>query len=208
MEPSRRAEAVKALQMLGLSQREACKIIRIKRRSPREQASRKEQDDAQWVQRLTEVAHVHAEHGCRRLYNDYERDADLECDQYMSFRRFRRLYRLRNLHIWRRRRRGRAKLVRGKVLRRATKPFEGWTLDFMHGPLFGGRKFRLVTMEDELTGLRSNRLSRFPAARSLRCSTSLLRFMAIPSTCASTTGPSLLQSACSFGPKSTAWSYC
>lgn len=101
--------------------------------------------------RLTEVAQAHAEHGCRRLFADYERDADPSSDEYMNYKRFRRLYRLANLQIGRRRRRGRAKIVRGKPLRRATRPFEGWTLDFVHDRLFGGRAFRTLSMEDEFT---------------------------------------------------------
>jgi putative transposase len=151
MEPSRRAEAVKALQALGLSQREACASVHARRRSPREQLSTKARDDERWALRLTEVAQAHAEHGCRRLFADYERDADPSADEYMNYKRFRRIYRLANLQIGRRRRRGRAKIVRGRPLRRATRPFEGWTLDFVHDRLFGGRAFRTLSMEDEFT---------------------------------------------------------
>jgi hypothetical protein len=121
---------VKALQLLGLSQREACKVVHARRRSPREKPSTKAREDARWSKRLTEVAQKHADHGCRRLYADYERDADIGIDEYMNYKRFRRVYRLANLQIGRRRRRGRAKIVRGRPLRRAIRPFEGWTLDF------------------------------------------------------------------------------
>lgn len=151
MEPSRRAEAVRALQTLGLSQREACAVVRARRRSPREKPSTKALEDAHWATRLTEVAQAHAEHGCRRLYDDYARDALPDQDEYMNYKRFRRIYRVANLQIGRRRRRGRAKIVRGRPLRRATKPFEGWTLDFMHDRLFGGRAFRTLSMEDEFS---------------------------------------------------------
>ena len=48
----------------------------------------------------------------------------------------------------RRRRRGRAKIVRGRSLRRATKPFEGWTLDFIQDRLFNGRSFCGLTRND------------------------------------------------------------
>jgi putative transposase len=142
---------VKALQTLGLSQREACAIVRARRRSPHEKPSTKALEDARWATRLTEVAQQHAEHGCRRLYDDYARDAAPAQDEYMNYKRFRRIYRLANLQIGRRRRRGRAKIVRGRPLRRATKPFEGWTLDFMHDRLFGGRAFRVLSMEDEFS---------------------------------------------------------
>lgn len=141
---------MKALQQLGLSQREACKSVRARRRSSRESPSTKAQHDALLALRLTEVAQAHAEHGCRRLYNDYERDAT-DGDEYMNYKRFRRIYRLAGLQMGRRRRRGRAKLVRGRCLRRATRPFEGWTLDFIHDRLFNGRAFRGLTIMDEFS---------------------------------------------------------
>lgn len=144
---------MRALQTLGLSQREACKIVRARRRSPTEKPTDKARTDARWTSRLTEVAQTHADHGCRRLYADYERDANPAVDEYMNYKRFRRLYRLGNLQIGRRRRRGRAKIVRGRPLRRATQPFEGWTLDFVHDRLYGGRMFRTLSMEDEFSRL-------------------------------------------------------
>lgn len=141
---------MKALQQLGLSQRDACKIVRARRRPPRESASSKAQADAHVATRLTEVAQQHAEHGCRRLYNDYERDA-IVGDEYMNYKRFRRIYRIAGLQIGRRRRRGRAKIVRGRSLRRATRPLEGWTLDFIHDRLLNGRSFRGLTIMDEFS---------------------------------------------------------
>jgi putative transposase len=150
MEPSRRLEAVKALQEFGMSQREACSSVHARRRSSREVPSMKAQRDAVVATRLTQVAQEHAEHGCRRLFDDYQRDA-LDSDEYMNYKRFRRIYRVAGLQIGKRRRRGRAKIVRGRSLRRATKPFEGWTLDFIHDRLFGGRSFRGLTMMDEFS---------------------------------------------------------
>jgi putative transposase len=149
---------VRALQQLGLSQREACASVRARRRPAHEEPSEKAQLDATWAKRLTAVAQAHPEHGCRRLYHDYERDADPTLDEYMNFKRFRRLYRVANLQIGGRRRRGRA-------LRRATRPFEGWTLDFVHDRLFGGRAFRTLTMEDEFsrTGLALEKSFSFPS---------------------------------------------
>jgi putative transposase len=141
---------VKALQEFGLSQREACKAVHARRRSSRDVASTKGQRDATVALRLTQVAQAHAEHGCRRLYHDYERDA-VDGDEYMNYKAFRRLYRLAGLQMGRRRRRGRAKIVRGRSLRRATRPFEGWTLDFVADRLFNGRAFRGLTMMDEFT---------------------------------------------------------
>jgi putative transposase len=110
----------------------------------------KAQRDAIVATRLTQVAQKHAEHGCRRLFEDYERDA-IDGDEYMNYKRFRRIYRLAALQIGRRRRRGRAKIVRGRSLRRATHPFEGWTLDFIHDRLLCGRSFRGLTIMDEFS---------------------------------------------------------
>jgi len=138
------------LARVRLSQREACKSVHARRRSSSETAILKAQRDAWVAMRLTQVAQAHADHGCRRLYYDYERDA-VDGDEYMNYKAFRRIYRLAGLQMGRRRRRGRAKIVRGRSLRRATKPFEGWTLDFIQDRLFNGRSFRGLTMMDECT---------------------------------------------------------
>ena len=61
-----------------------------------------------------------------------------------------RVYRLAGLQMGRRQRRGRAKVVRGRSLRRATRPFEGWTLDFIHNRLFNGRAFPSKSVIDVL----------------------------------------------------------
>ncbi len=148
MGPSQRQEAVKALQHSGLSQREACSIIRARRRSSREQPSRKAQNDATVVARLTELAQKYPRFGCNRLYAIYERLAG-DADEYMNFKRFRRLYRLGNLQLARRRRRSRAKYVRGQALQRATRPNEIWTMDFLSDRLLHGRSFRVLTVLDE-----------------------------------------------------------
>ena len=143
---------MKALQEFGLSKREACKSIHARRRSASQPATTKAQRDASVAVRLTQVAQVHADHGCRRLYYDYERDA-IDGDEYMNYKAFRRIYRLAGLQMGRRRRRGRAKIVRGRSLRRATKPCEGWTLDFIQDRLFNGRSFRGLTIMDEFTSV-------------------------------------------------------
>jgi putative transposase len=139
---------VKALQQSGLSQREACKVIRARRRPSRTQPSAMAQADAQVIVRLTELAQRWPRRGCKRLYDRYERDAR-EGDVYMNFKRFRRLYRLANLQLHRRRRRSRAKYVRGLPLRRASRPHEIWAMDFLADRLLFGRRFRVHTLLDE-----------------------------------------------------------
>lgn len=139
---------MKALERSGLSQREACKIIRARRQSPRAQHSAKVEADAKVMVRLTELAQRWPRRGCKRLYDRYERDAG-DGDTYMNFKRFRRLYRLANLQLQRRRRRSRAKYVRGLPLRRASAPNEIWTMDFLADRLLHGRRFRVHTLLDE-----------------------------------------------------------
>ena len=141
---------MKALQEFGLSQREASKFIYAQRRSSSELTTTKSQRDASVATRLTHVAQEHGNHGCRRLYFDYERDA-VDGDEYMKYKAFRGIYRLAGLQMGRRRRRGRAKIVRGRSLRQATKPFEGWTLDFIQDRLINGRSFRGLTIIDDFT---------------------------------------------------------
>jgi putative transposase len=67
----------------------------------------------------------------------------------MNYKRFRRLYRLGNLQIPRRRRRSRAKYVRGAPVRRASRPNEIWAMDFLSDRLLHGRTFRALTLLDE-----------------------------------------------------------
>jgi hypothetical protein len=92
MGPSQRQEAVKALQKSGLSQREACKIMRARRHSSNEKPSLKALEDAPLIKRITELAQTYPRRGCKRLHDRYEAEAR-EDDPYMNFKRFRRLYR-------------------------------------------------------------------------------------------------------------------
>jgi len=145
---SQRQEAVRALQQDGLSQREACKIMRARRRSPKEKAGIGAFEDAPLIKRITELAQAYPRRGCLRLYDRYEREAR-EGDPYMNYKRFRRLYRLGNLQISKRRRRSRAKYVRGVPLRRSNRPNDIWTMDFVSDRLLHGRVFRALTLLDE-----------------------------------------------------------
>jgi putative transposase len=139
---------VRALQSRGLSQREACKVMHARRRSSNEKPGTKAREDAPLIQRITELAQSRPRSGCKRLYDAYEREAR-DGDPYMNYKRFRRLYRLGNLQISKRRRRSRAKYVRGVAVRRADRPNEIWTMDFVSDRLLHGRVFRALTLLDE-----------------------------------------------------------
>jgi hypothetical protein len=83
--------------------------MQARRRSPREQQSTKAIEDTKAMVRLTALAQDRPRYGCKRLYAVYEREAG-EQDSYMNYKRIRRLYRLGNLQISRRRRRSRASM--------------------------------------------------------------------------------------------------
>jgi putative transposase len=122
--------------------------MRARRRSSAEKPGKKALQDAPVITRITELAQARPRSGCKRLYDAYEREAR-DGDPYMNYKRFRRLYRLGNLQISKRRRRRRAKYVRGVPLRRADQPNEIWTMDFVSDRLLHGRVFRALTLLDE-----------------------------------------------------------
>jgi putative transposase len=139
---------VRALRLRGLSQREACAVVRARRQPSFGWQSQKERDDAAVIKRLTALAQAHPHYGWRRLHALYERRA-ADGDVYMNHKRFRRLYRLGRLHVHRRRRRRRFSFVRGSWLRQASRPHDIWTVDFLHDRLLHGRAFRALTALDE-----------------------------------------------------------
>ena len=121
---------MKALQTLGLSQREACAIVRARRRSRHEKPSTKALDDARWATRLPKWRSSTPNTAAGGFTTTNGRDAIPDQDEYMNYKRFRRIYRLANLQIGDVDVAAVPSSVRGRPLRRATKPFEGWTLDF------------------------------------------------------------------------------
>jgi putative transposase len=102
------------------------------------------------IARLTELTQAHPRYGCKRLYVVYERTAR-DGDPYLNYKRFRRLYRLANLQIARRRRRSRAKYTRGLPRRSALQPNDVWTMYFVSDRLLHGRVFRALTLLDEFS---------------------------------------------------------
>lgn len=116
--------------------------------SPNEKPGIRAIEGAPLIKRITELAQSRPRSGCKRLYDAYEREAR-DGDPYINYKRFRRLYRLGNLQIPKRRRRSRAKYVRGVPLRRADRPNDIWTMDFVSDRLLHGRVFRALTLLDE-----------------------------------------------------------
>lgn len=144
MGPSARKEAVRALQIEGLSQRQACRLAGCPRPTMR-YVSCKQPDDEFLRDRLRSLAQERPRFGWRRLRILLQREGIV-----MNHKRLRRIYCEEHLQV-RPRKKRRVRLARGNVSAVPTKINEEWGLDFMHEYLMTRRKVRLLTIEDRLT---------------------------------------------------------
>jgi putative transposase len=137
----------------ALSQRHACGLIGITRRSFRRAPS--PDHNHQLRQRLRELAEERRRWGCPLLYLMLRREG-----WRANHKRVERLYREEGLSLRRRRRRKRLSHLR--VLReRPVAADQTWAVDFIHDSLISGRHFRafavLRRMEPREPGDRSRR---------------------------------------------------
>jgi putative transposase len=157
----------------GLSQRRACGLIEITRRSFRHAPTPDRNRDLR--QRLRALAEERRRWGCPMLYQVLRREG-----WRVNHKRLERLYREEGLSLRRRRRRKRLSHLR--VIRQApVATNQVWALDFVHDRLMDGRGFRALAVLDEwsreslaievdlsLTGERVKRvLERLSSARGL-----------------------------------------
>jgi putative transposase len=125
----------------GLSQRRACGLIEITRRSYRRAPGPDRNRELR--QRLRALAEERRRWGCPRLYQVIRRDG-----WRVNHKRVERLYREEGLSLRRRRRRKRLSHLR--VGRRApVTANQAWALDFVHDRLMDGRGFRALAVIDE-----------------------------------------------------------
>jgi putative transposase len=125
----------------GLSQRRACGLCEITRRSFRR--APKPDRNRQLRERLKALAEERRRWGCPMLYQIIRREG-----WRVNHKRVERLYREESLSLRRRRRRKRLSHLR--VVRQP--PFaanQAWALDFVHDRLMDGRGFRALTVIDE-----------------------------------------------------------
>jgi putative transposase len=128
----------------GVSERRACRLFGLNRASRRYRSVRG--DDARLRARLRALALAHPRYGYRRLWALLRRQG-----WAVNVKRVRRLYRAAELAL-RPRRRKRRRLPRlSAALRAPSRPNEVWTMDLVSDALASGRKFRVLTLEDELT---------------------------------------------------------
>jgi putative transposase len=135
---------VRALQVEGVSQRQACRLADCPRPTVRYKSC-KVPDDELVRDRLRCIAQERPRFGWRRLKILLKREGIA-----MNHKRLRRVYCEERLQV-RPRKKRRVRLVRGTVSPAPTRINEEWGLDFMHEYLMTKRKIRLLTIEDRFT---------------------------------------------------------
>jgi len=142
--PAARQEAVAHLRgSLEVSERRACNIIAADRSSVRYRSRRP--DDAVLRARLRELADLRRRFGYRRLH------VLLRSEGWsMNRKKTQRLYREEGLAVRRRSSRRRIAVARTPIPR-PEDPNCRWSTDFVHDQLASGRRFRVLTIIDDLT---------------------------------------------------------
>lgn len=144
MKPAQRRELVRYLRVgFKVSERRACRVIPIARASQRYQSQAKDQSALKL--RLRDLAQSRIRYGYRRLHVLLQREG-----WHVNHKRVYRLYRLEGLAL---RLKSRKKRVSGLCGPKpvATRPNECWSMDFMADRLVDGRRFRVLTLVDNVS---------------------------------------------------------
>jgi putative transposase len=142
--PAVKRDAVAHLRaVMGLSERRACRIVAIDRKTARYTSKRPA--DAELRAELRDLANARRRFGYRRLFILLRQQGELS-----SKNRIYRLYREEGLTVRKRRARRRAVGTRAPILAEA-KPNARWSLDFVHDQLASGRRFRILNIVDDVT---------------------------------------------------------
>ncbi len=142
--PAARRKVVTFLrEQYPLSERRACKIVGLCRSSCRYQA--KPSDDSEIRSRLRQLAELRRKFGAPRLHVLLRREGHL-----INHKRTERLYRAEGLSLRLRKRRKRGSHLR-VVLDRPIRINQHWSMDFVADSLYSGRRFRILTVVDDLS---------------------------------------------------------
>lgn len=127
----------------NLSERQACKLIDISRSVYR---YHKKLDGNIVLRKILRTeADKHKKYGCVMLYRLIRNKG-----YKVNHKRIERLYREENLAL-RRRKKKRKLPTRTMNLKKANKPGENWSIDFIHDALHSGRKFRVFGVIDTVS---------------------------------------------------------
>ncbi len=144
MKPAQRRELVQYLRVgFQVSERRACRVIPIARATHRYRSQARDQSPLRI--RLRDLALGRVRYGYRRLHVLLQREG-----WRVNHKRVYRLYRLEGLSLRLKTRKKRVSGLRGpKPV--ATRPNECWSMDFMADRLVDGRRFRVLTLVDNVS---------------------------------------------------------
>jgi putative transposase len=142
--PAAKREAVAQLRaVMGLSERRACQIVDVDRKTVRHSPRRPA--DAELRAKLRDLANARRRFGYRRLFILLRQEGESS-----GKNRVYRLYREEGLTVRKRRARRRAVGTRAPIPVEA-KPNARWSLDFVHDQFACGRRFRILNIVDDVT---------------------------------------------------------
>lgn len=144
MKPAQKREYVQFLQVgFRVSERRACRVIGMHRTRYRYRS--RAQDQSPLRQRIREIAAVRVRYGYRRVHTLLRREG-----WPINAKRVYRLYRLDGLSLRLKARKKRTSAPRA-VPFPPQAPNEQWSMDFMSDNLFDGRRFRVLTLVDNMS---------------------------------------------------------
>ena len=141
--PERRA-AVSEMIGKGLSERRACAILELRRKSLRYEA--KESGESGLIERIKELAMKYPRFGYRRVWAMLVRAGEM-----VNHKRIYRLWRRLGLALARKRPKRRRPDAALENWPKATAANEVWTYDFVFDQVVSGRKLKMLTLVDEYT---------------------------------------------------------
>lgn len=139
---ARRSETSYAIERYGVSERRACRLMRLHRASWQYRSRRP--PDTSLRDRLRALAAELPRYGYKRLYRRLRTQG-----MVVNHKKIYRLYREEGLMV---RKRSRKRLVRrGERLAPPSQPNERWSMDFTSDQLSNGRRFRTFNVVDDCT---------------------------------------------------------
>jgi putative transposase len=142
--PAVKRDAVAHLRaVMGLSERRACQIVEVDRKTVR--YSPRRPTDTELRAKLRDLANARRRFGYRRLFVLLRQEGERS-----GKNRIYRLYREEGLTVRKRRARRRAVGTRAPIPVEA-KPNARWSLDFVHDQFACGRRFRILNVVDDVT---------------------------------------------------------
>lgn len=142
VKPAARKEVAGYLQeTFGISERHACRVVRLSRNTLHYQRVMPDRD-APVVRRMKALAEQYPRYGCPLIHGLLKAEKLV-----INRKRTHRIYTELGLQVRTKRRK---KLVRPRIpLEVPTKPNERWSLDFVHDQLSDGRRFRVLNVVDD-----------------------------------------------------------